>query len=382
MVAIISKQGLKQQAIERRIARLNENKVMPAEKKAPMLEMLQTGVIPSPMFAEGVALDKVLRVADGNSGMPKGTVAEFIGTKDFDAAWFQRQRYEIDAGRDNEPLLYPAFYSITVQSDLPQVIKIYTLGNAGVVFVRAVEGGEVEFASINTGTKNVELYHYAVGLEYSEDLFLFNGLWRVANLERQFGIAHNALLNHIHLSPILTYSYAAANQTAGGSLTNFAVTASMPEKYLRAIEAAMQNATLDQANPRRGPYVILCSIADLFTIERALQRVPQQGFDVQSSAIGRIQSIVAYDGWTGTRGAEVTSYAGVSAGTCYLVDVGNKDTDYQSYVKIPLRLRMGNPDVSRFIEAQSIWDTWFGVFADPIRSVEEITLPTPASGAS
>jgi len=380
MVAILSKQGLKQQAIDRRILRLTENKTMPAEKKAPMLEMLQTGVIPSPVFAEGAALDKVLRVADAHSGMPPGKVAEFIGTKDFDAAWFQRQRYEIDAGRDDEPLLYTGIYAITVNSDLPQVIKIYTLGKSGVVFMRVTEGGEVQFASITTGTKNVELYHYAVGLEYSEDLFLFNGLWQVANLERQFGVAHNALLNHIHFNPILTYAYAAANQTDGTALTTFKTTASMPEKYLRAIEAGMQNAILDTANPRRGPYVLVCSIADLFTIERALQRVPQQGFDLQSSAIGRIQSVIAYDGWTGTRGAETVSYDGVSAGKCYLVHVGDRTMDYQSYVKIPLRMRQGNPDVSRFIDAQSIWDTWFGAFADPIRSVEEITLPTADSG--
>lgn len=376
MVAIISKQSLAQEAVVRRIDVVNKKIGLPDRYKAAMLESLQTSIIPHVQFAEDFDLKKVMRVEQ----LPRGMVAEFIGTKDFDAAWFQRQRYEIDAGRDEEPLLYQGIYAITTDAGLPQVIKIYTLGKAGVVFTKVLEGGEVEFASITTGAKNVELFHYAVGLEYSEDLFMFNALWQIANLERQFGVAHNALLNHIHFNPILTYAYAAANQTDGAALTNFKTTASMPEKYLRALEAGMQNGTLDTANPRRGPYVILCSIADLFTIERALQRVPQQGFDLQSSAIGRIQTIIAYDGWTGTRGAETTTYTGVAAGKCYLVDVSSRAMDYQSFVKIPLRMKQGNPDISRFIEAQTIWDTWFGAFADPIRSVEEITLPTPDSG--
>jgi len=55
-------------------------------------------------------------------------------------------------------------------------------------------------------------------------------------------------------------------------------------------------------------------------------------------------------------------------------------TDFQSYIKIPLRMTMGNPDVSRFIMAQNIYDTHFGMFADPTRAVQKITLPTATSG--
>jgi hypothetical protein len=245
-----------------------------------------------------------------------------------------------------------------------------------------LEGGEVKFATVSGDQKVVRIEQYAAGLEYSERLFLYNQLWQLAPIERQFGMAHNAALNHIHLNPILSHTYALANQTNGTTLTSFKATASMPEKYLRTLEQAMIDGINDTSNPRRGPYVLLCNTADLFTFERALRVVTQEGFDIQSTAINQIRNVIAYNGWTGTRGKKATTYSGVASGKAYLIDISMKMMDFQSYVKIPLRMTMGNPDVSRFIMSQTVYDTHLGAFAAPARAVQEITLPVAASGAA
>lgn len=376
-VKIVDKTTRIEESLNRR--KLKAQKMQAPERfKQQFLESLDSGVIPRVRFGEDFDLKTVIRTAD----LPEGAVAEFVSTGNFDKQWYERQRYEVEAGRDQEPILYNEMYAITVDASLPRMVKIFTLGPSGVVLEKITEGGEVQFASVGEGSKSVEIFRYAVGLEYSEDLFEYNELFRLANLERQFGVAHNALLNHLHFYPLLSYSYKAANQTDGTALTTFAKTASMPEKTLRAFEAAIQNAATDTSNPRRGPYVILCSTADLFTIERALNRVPQQGFDMQSTALGRIQAVIAYDGWTGTRGKKQTTYAGVNSGTAYLVDVSSRTIDFQSYVKTPLRMRMGEGDLKRFVMAHTVWDTRLGVFADPVRAVEEVTLPTSASGTT
>jgi len=325
---------------------------------------------PKATFKEGFDITKHIRIT--NSGGV--AVAEFLSTGNFATQFFERQRYEVDAGRDSEPILYDRIYDVTVDPSLPRLIPTNTLGTTGVVFELINEGGEVKFASIGQGSKSIEILHYGVGLEYNEDLFIYNELFRLPMLERNFGVAYNALLNHIHFKPILDYSYGAANQTAGSSLT-FTDAQTLPERYLRTFEAAITASVEDKNNPRRGPYVVLCSTSDVFTIERALQVVQQQGFSVQSSAIGRIQAVIAYDGWTGTRGKKQISYEGVDAGKCYLIDVANRSIDFQSWVKQPLRTQRGDGDLSRFIVEQVIWDTRFGVFADPARAVEEITLP-------
>lgn len=331
---------------------------------------------PKAGFKEGFNINSKITVLKENSGR----IAEFVGTDNFASQFYERQRYEVEAGRDSEPILYTPLYSVTQDATLPRHVTIYRLGPAGVVFEEITEGGEVKFVSVGESTKAVEIKHYATGIQYNKDIFVYNELFRLSNLERQFGIAFNAMMNHLHFAPILTYSYAAANQTNGTALTTFRQTASMPEKYLRTLEKAMTDGIADATNPRRGPYVLLCNTADVFTFERALGRVPQEGFDLQSSAIGRIQTVIEYNGWTGVRGKKSTTYAGVTSGKAYLVDIGNRMYDFQSYIKQPLQMTTGNPDVSRFIMEQMVWDTYLGVFADPSRAVQEITLPTASSG--
>ncbi|RMH11470.1 MAG: hypothetical protein D6698_16350 [Gammaproteobacteria bacterium] len=333
---------------------------------------------PTPLweFADGFDLRKVTKPGRG------AVIAEFIGTGDFASQWNERRRYEVDAGRENEPLLYESIYNIVVDPNLPQIVPVYRLGPGGVVFEEINEGGEVKFVTVGQSNYSIPIRHWAVGLQYSKDLRIYNQLWNVGIVERQAGVAYNALLNHLHLSPILTATYGAGNQTDGTALTTFKASASMAEKYLRAVEAAIEASRTDSTNPRRGPYDLLISSSDAFTMERALNRVPQQGFDLQSSAINLIQNVIVYDGWTGSRGKKSTTYAGVTSGKAYLISKGYRETDFQSMVKQSLDMAMGNPDVSRFIEEKTVWDTYLGVYANPSAAVQEITLPTAGSGAA
>lgn len=374
MVQVYTRTGLKQQALDRRKKQVME---MPdSAVKDTFLRELETGKIPTARL-NGVQLNTITR----ETKQP-GAVAEFIGTDTYAPAFTERRRYEVEAGRDLEPELYPLIYSVTVDESLPKTVDIFSLGPAGVVFEDVKEGGQVKFASVNSRTKSVSMVHKAVGLEYTEDIFLYNQSWQLPILERQFGQAHNAMLNGVHMAPILDFSYQSANTTDGTTLTTFRATAQLPEKYLRTIEAAITASSTDKTNPRRGPYALLVSSADVFTAERALGRVPQEGFDRQSSAIGRVQSVVEYDGWTGTRGKKSTTYAGVPSGTAFLIHLGNRDEDFQSFFKHQLREQMDQGELVRFIMARTVYDVRFGVFADPVRSVQKITWPTAASGAS
>jgi hypothetical protein len=320
-------------------------------------------------FAAGLILKDHLKVVQSD-GEGK-TVVEFVSTDNFNRAWYERQRYEVDAGRDLEPLLYTPIYSITEDATLPRNVPIYRLGPAGVVFEEVTEGGEVKFASVGQSNISVPIKHYAFGLEYTKDLLMYNELWALADVERQAGTAFNALLNHIHLAPILNGSYSAPNQTPAS-----AVGATLTEKYLRTIEDGITAASTDTTNPRRGPYVLLVSTSNLFTMERALTIAPQQGFTLQSSALSRIQQVIAYDGWTGVRGKKAVTYPGVTANKAYLIDTGYRERNFKSFVKQGLQRTTGNEDVSRFVLEQSVWDWYGGLFADVIGAVEELTLPT------
>ena len=370
----VSKQVLRELTLKRRIERAS---ALPnSTQKDAVLESLHGGTIPNAIIPEGWAQKNIRDYTDKN----RGIIGEFIGTGDLQARWFARQRYEVEAGRDEEPLLFPAIYNVVTDSSLPRSLEIFSMGPAGVVLEEIQEGGEVKFASINTRNKTVTIQHFGTGLEYSEDLMLYNEMWRVARLERQFGIANNALQNHAHMNPILSFNYTGNNATNGTTLTSFRVTDELPNKYLRTLETAIATAASDQTNPRRGPYVLICASADQFTLERALGRVPQQGFDASSSARDRVRTVVVYDGWSGTRGQKATTYGGVTAGTAYLVNLAYRDEDFQSFFKHQLRQQTDQGELTRFIMQRTVWDVRFGLFADPVRAVHKITLPTATSG--
>lgn len=301
----------------------------------------------------------------------KETVYEFIGADDFGSEWYERTRFEVEAGRARVPTVYEPLYDIIVDSSLPETINLQTFGPGGFVFEEVFEGGEVKFASVTSSTATVSQRQFGVGLEYSKKLVMFNQLWSIARMERWAGEAHNALLNHLHLYPILNYTYTAANQTAANTSG-----ADTTEDWFLTLEDAIVNSMEDTTNPRVGPYALLVNPAQIFMVERMMSRVPQQDFRLDSSASDFIQTVIGYRGWTGTRGAKTTTYSGVTSGKAYLVDLSHKDQDFASYVKQPLESAIGNADVSRFILEQVIWDVWLGIYTNPLRAVEEITWPS------
>lgn len=313
-----------------------------------------------------------MRVVSSNE---KQQVWEFIQPEDFGAAWTTRQRYEIDAGRDSEPILYTPLYESMQDENFPSSVQINRLGPGGVVFNQLLPGGETRFASIGSGSQTIPMIDYTVGLEYSMRMVVYNEMWDVAIFERQAGIASNALLNHLHLYPIISAAYGAANSTA----PNY-TGANLAENYLRTLEDAIANAHTDTTNPRRGPYYLLTSMGHFFTLERALAGMNAGVADMNSSARSMIRGIIAYDGWTGTMQGESTTYPGVPLGYAFLVDVNPslKMAYARSLIKFLLRRVTGNPDVSRLIASQEVLWNSVGLYVSPSAIVEHITLPTTA----
>lgn len=382
MVHFVTPEGEKQKSIARRVAiteaARDAGKIKPADAYY-LLEALHGGQIPSPRLPEDFNLKENTRLVPAHPTQ----LAELITTGNFGTRWYERVKYEVDAGREEVPILYRPIYDVTEDPTLPRSIPIERLGPAGVVFEEIQEGGEVSWASMESSSDSVLIRHWGVGLKYTEDLILYNEMFRIARMERRFGNAHNALMNHLHFSPILTATYGSANSTNGTTLTSFRVDASLEEKFARTIEAAMTASANDTDNPRPGPYVLLTGTGAALTARRALMPAPQQGFDIQASPImDLVTDVIVYRGWTGERAGVATSYAGVASTDAYLIDTSNKAFDFQSYVKHSLRMQMGEGDMSRFIMKENIWDTRIGVFANPLRAVQKITLPLADSGVA
>jgi hypothetical protein len=323
--------------------------------------------LPYYQFAPGFDLARSLKEVRVNGQ----TAYEFIGSDDFAADWYTRVTYEVNAGRQRVPTVYEPIYDIIIDGGLPETMNIKNWGPGGFILDEIFEGGEVKFGHIVSAEVSVSQRQFGVGLEYSKKLVMFNQLWQIARIERAVGEAHNALLNHLHLQPILNFTYTAANQTA--AVTTGVTTT---EDWFLTLESAIVSAQSDTTNPRPGPYVLLCHPAQMFMVQRMLNRVPQEGFSLDSNASQQVSTVIGYSGWSGTRGKKTITYPGVTLGKAYLISTTYRDDDFVSLVKQPLESAQGNADVSRFILDQVVWDVWLGIYANPARSVEEITWPT------
>jgi len=294
----------------------------------------------------------------------KMPMQRLITTSDGLAAFAEKVRIDVNEGRENVPLLYGPIYQTLNNPGFPRNVSTNLLSTAAVVFLQRVEAGEVYFGHLAPNTEGtVPMVNYSAGLEYTREMMLYDETWTAEERNRGTGEAYNALLNHLHLSPILTFAYAAANQTPADATAG----TSQMEKDYATFDAALQTA----ATAKRAGSVILASSANRRRIERAVNGYNDSVGNV-NNPLSEVSTIIYYDGWTVTVGPKTYTYPGVTAGKAYLI---NPRRRFRELVKRDLEVVTGNPDVSRGIEDQLVWHTDRGVYADIVNSVEEISLP-------
>lgn len=294
---------------------------------------------------------------------PDVQMMRLITTSDGIAALAQSITIDVAIGREDVPVLYKPLYRSLTNADLPRLVPTDVLAEAAIIFLERVEGGEVHFGHMAPGSAtSVPIRNWAAGFEYTRENAMYNELWALAELARSSGEAFNALLNHLHLGPFLTFTYTSANQTAAdatGATTN--------EKVYNTFFNALQTAAL----AKRPGSILLAATADQGRIERAMT-----GWNDNNNntipAIRGINQIIYYDGWSTTVGPKTYSYPGVTPGKCYLIQPQRK---LRELIKIDFEVVPGNPDVSRGIEDQITYQSYRGIYADIAGSTEEITLP-------
>lgn len=327
---------------------------------------------PKPVWAfkEGVQLGNQFKYAGSDDN---ARVTEFIGNSDFAQAFRERQEYEFWAGLEEVVEVWRPLYNVIEDPNLPEFVNVNVMGPAGVVMNQILEGGEVQYLTVGETSFTAQILHYAVGARYTKQMMVFNRTWDLAEIEREVGRATRALLNHIHLNPIISAAYAGDNQTAANTDGS-----TIQENYLLTLEDAITASKADSTNYRAGPYALLVASGNRWMWTKALNNVMQEGVDLQGTVASEIAALVEYDGWSGTMGGLTTTYTGVTAGTSYLISLPAARRHLRSYIKQNLMRNPGDPDNSRFIVGDDIWDIMFGVYTSALGCVEEITLPTSA----
>jgi len=290
------------------------------------------------------------------------------------ASFVQKTVVDLELGREQVPLLYPPLFRTISDTNLTEDVDVGVVtSRASVVFVDFKETGEVKFGTrtITPGV-TVKLGTYAAGFEYTEDMVEYDRTWQVSQLNDAFGRAYNALLNHIHLSPIIIYSYAAKNLTAASTVHGVGVDARMLN-IRETIKQGMIHAGQDKLTDTgigRSPTVLMAHSSRRWDLEEALQSRTING--TVYPALAGVDTLLFYDGYSIKVGAKTYTYGGVGVNDAYLIDTS---TYLIELVKHDLRVDAAPGDLSRLIQQQVVGRTRRGVFISPPNAVEKLTLP-------
>ena len=299
-------------------------------------------------------------------------VSEMITTSDGAMDLLDKVRIDIDVGLAQVPVLYTPLYE-RVNGPFPGgsvQIGGDVVFDANVVFMEKFEAGEIIFGSLaRAGAPTfVPISTYAAAFEWTEDMIEYDRSYEISMNSKAFGRAYNYLLNHIHLSPIIAFTYAAANKTAA-----VAGNGSLVANTLIGFQNAYRHAAI--AVPQRVPTWILANEADRFQIEDALLTPV---IDSNGNPLRRVPvtGIIYYNGATVTNGLKSYVYPGVTAGKCYFIFPQFR---MKELVHHDLRIDIGPADISRLIEGQQVARARRGLYLDIANSVEEVTLATSST---
>lgn len=270
---------------------------------------------------------------------------------------------DVELGRETVQLLYNPIYATISDPNLPQTLDAKWALYGNCVFLEHLEGDEIKFGTLSAENGPVaRIQTYAAGFEYTKEMIDFNQTFNVEILNKSMGEAYNALLNHIHLYPIIGYIYKAANKTAFQGKTE--------DPIWLGIWRTLNQAVKDSVIAKRPGTILLASSADQTDIEMAIRGGHQLEGSIYPSIAG-ISTVIYYDGWTVQVGKKSYEYKGVAPGTAYLI---RPQRGFKELIKKDLTTETGNPDLSRLVEAQIVGYAYRGVFAAIDENVQQIAL--------
>lgn len=269
---------------------------------------------------------------------------------------------DVELGKEQVQLLYQPIYDNITDPNFPEVLDAKWAMHGACVFLEHMEGDEVKFGSIAAEQgPTARIKTYTTGFEYTKKMIDFNETFNVEMLNKSMGEAYNALLNHLHLSPIIGFNYKAANKTA--------FKGEVGEPAWVGMHRTLEQAIKDTRTAKRPGTVLLANSTDQMDVERALKGGIYK--EEEFLPIPGITTVIYYDGWDVTVGKKSYEYAGVAPGKAYLV---RPKRGFKELIKRDYTVESGNKDVSRLVEEQIVAYCYRGVFAAIEENVQEITL--------
>ncbi|AJA42408.1 hypothetical protein AJ85_05680 [Alkalihalobacillus alcalophilus ATCC 27647 = CGMCC 1.3604] len=280
---------------------------------------------------------------------------------------------DVEMGREQVPILYRAIYDMIKDSNFPRDFKAKWAQRGAVVFNEHFEGAEVKFGTLSAEEGPVvSIKGYTAGFEYTKEMQEFNETFNFELLNKAFGEAHHAILNHLHLSPIFKFGYKAVNKTAAKYVdpAGKKIEGQSGSHYLLSLRESIRQGLNDARGKKRPPTILLANPVHQEDIRDAIGSFAVGGGTYRP--LEGIRDLVFYEGWEGQVGKKVTLYEGVPEDKIYLI---RPKKGFKEIIKQDLEINSSMGDITRLVESQVVGDFWRAVFAAVEENVQEVTLP-------
>jgi len=332
-------------------------------------------------WSDGSTMSAFERIASGKFGKSAQASTGNTLLPDWATLW-DAMRFDITQQKNALPTIRENFYNITSRPDATKILKSNELYPYGVIFKDYTNSG----APVAQGDKRggqvytMEITIKAAGFMWDLLAKLFDETLDTSEMTRAVARGYNARLDNDAISPILTYGSYGNAGTAKHTAKATTSGAGRQELLYDTITNAMDGLSLrdDPIMKRKinvNGAIILASGYDARHIAQVASGLPSAN-QKYLPAISGLGGIVAYDGETIDLRDESATYAGVTAGTAYLIV---PKTRYANIVtKAPLTVEIDmQPDVKTLAQQQYAW-----YYADVVDSkfveyfVQKIELPT------
>jgi hypothetical protein len=333
--------------------------------------------IPYTVSGKSYETNKV--IINGEMSVPRlhKPIGEMLTTGDGLKELTNKIVLDVELGREKNPILYKAIYELLSDQNFPRQFEAKWALSGSVVFLEHMEGEEIRFGSLRAEQgPTAFIKTYAAGFEYTKEMVEFNEKFNFELLNRSFGEAHNALLNHLHLSPLFQFAFEEKNQTAaryvdrnGEAIISEDEEVLKKSHYILSLRETFRKAIKDCEVEKRPATVLLVHPANKEDVLDALNRM------VLGETTYRpleIPELITYGGWTSQVGKRTYDYPAVPLNKAYLI---RPKRGFKELIKKDLEIQSKDGDVSRLIEGQVIGYSMRGVFAAVEENVQEITLP-------
>ena len=298
-------------------------------------------------------------------------MGELMSTDDQMEELMEKIVLDVEMGREQVPTVYDPIYENIENRNFPKVLDASWATEGLVVFLEYMEGSEVKMGTISAHEGPIaRIQTWAAGFEYTEDMIEYDHDFEMEQLNRAFGEAYNALLNHIHLYPIISFNYESDNQTKAEDVDAVEEDDPWQLQIKQTLREAMREANLQ----RRPGNVLLTSRYMEGEIEEAMGTMVIDG--TEYPAVGGIDDIVYYDGWETKVGKKKYEYSGVDHTKGYLI---RPRRGFKELVKHGLLIDGQPGNLKRLIEEVVVGRTRRGVFAAVEENVHEIDFEYQSS---